>query len=139
MTRNSRASFTELLGEGEGGGEEEKNDVDPVQIGDLIFLEDADTFGRWVRGGVGAWAVACGRLCVGGGAQVVSLCVGGGARHYVWHLSMAGTSPKGHPAHPSADLSANPSTPPIPRRHRPNPGDHRRRRRAQPMRRDQAS
>jgi len=85
MTRNSRASFTELLGEGEGGGEEEKNDVDPVQIGDLIFLEDADTFGRWVCGCVGAWAVARGRLCVGGGAQVVSLCVVGAARHYVWH------------------------------------------------------
>ena len=32
---------------GEDGAEEEKNDVDvdPVQIGDLIYLEDADSFG----------------------------------------------------------------------------------------------
>ena len=38
-----------LEGGDAGMAEEEKNDVDPVQIGDLIFLEDADSFGRCSR------------------------------------------------------------------------------------------
>ena len=45
--RHRSMSFSDILGDG-GAEEEKKNDdVDPVQIGDLIFLEDADSFGTY--------------------------------------------------------------------------------------------